>query len=638
MVGTLPLAAAGGVAALAAYLDARLHIRNDLKQGSDQFNLLWYFLWMTRQAKADKLSVFNSFRERAGTKAGDNLFLIFEGKEWTYTQFFHAVQPVANWLMNDLGIQRGEMVALDGPNSPEHIMLWLGLEAIGGVPAFINCNLTDKSLVHCVKVAKARYLLADEEIRSLVEPVEAELANESSKVVYYTAESLAKLTDMTSIPKERWNNIDPMGVTSLIYTSGTTGLPKGTIITRAREMLLFCGPMGNPRLMPLKPGDRMYTCLPLYHASAHSLCVSMSVGAGSTVVLSKKFSHNKFWQEVHDYGATHIQYVGELCRYLINAPPSPLDRGHKVRVAWGNGMRPDVWERFRERFGIETINELYAATDGMMFSSNANRGPFSRSAIGVRGTLWHLLNGRNHKRILIDPDTQEVLRNKDGYCILAKPGEAGESISKMNVADPDRGTPEYYGNKEAATKRRIRNVFTKGDLWFRSGDLLRLDADGRLYFVDRLGDTYRWKSENVSTNEVGDVVGDFPDIAEANVYGVLVPNADGRAGCAAVVPRQGLTHEAIDWVGLAEHSLSAMPRYAVPVFVRVSVELEYTGTMKMQKGRLRSEGIELDIIEKNAKDKGEPVDFLYWMAPGTRKYVPFTKENLAKLKAGGFKL
>ncbi|KAH7037185.1 fatty acid transporter [Microdochium trichocladiopsis] len=591
-----------------------------------------------RQQKADKVYIYNIFRERAGTKAGDNIFLIFEGKQWTYTEFYNAVQPVGNWLMKDLGIQRGEMVALDGLNSPEHLMLWLGLEAIGACPAFINSNLTDKPLVHCVKIAKARYLLADEQVRSLVAPVEEELAASGSKTVYYTAESLASLTDMSSYPKERWHNVDVMGVASLIYTSGTTGMPKGTVMTRLRELLLICGPAGNPRLLPLKPGDRMYTCLPLYHGAAHGLCILPSIGAGSTVVLSRKFSHNRFWQEVHDSKATHIQYVGELCRYLVNAPPSPLDRDHGVRMAWGNGMRPDVWEKFRERFGIETINELYAATDGLLFSANPNRGPFSRYAIGVRGALWHLLNGRKYKRILIDPDTQEVLRTPQGYCIAAKAGEVGEAVIKMDTADPDRGTPEYYGNKEAVTKRRIRDVFAKGDLWFRSGDLMRMDSDGRLFFVDRLGDTYRWKSENVSTNEVGDVVGEFDHVAESNVYGVLVPNADGRAGCAAIVPRDGITHETLDWAGLAEHNLNKMPRYAVPVFVRVSAELEYTGTMKMQKGRLRGEGIELDVIEKSAKDKGEPVDFVYWLPPGTRKYVPFNKEDLARLKAGGVKL
>lgn len=540
--------------------------------------------------------------------------------------------------MKDLGIKRGEMVALDGTNSPEYLMLWLALEGIGATPAFINCNLTDKALVHCVKLAKARYILADEAVRNLVEPVEEELLVAGSKAVYYTAETLGSLTDMSEYPKDRSHNVDLMSVASLIYTSGTTGMPKATVITRMRELLLICGPVGNQKLLPLKVGDRMYTCLPLYHGAAHGLCLLPSIGVGSTIVLSRKFSHTKFWPEVHDSGATHIQYVGELCRYLVNAPPSPLDRGHKVRMVWGNGMRPDVWDKFRERFGIEIINELYAATDGMFFTANANRGPFSRYALGVRGTLWHLLNGRSQKRILVDPDTQEVLRDAQGFCIPAKAGEAGEAIIKMNVADPDRGTPEYYGNREAATKRRLKDVFTKGDLWFRSGDLMRLDSEGRLFFVDRLGDTYRWKSENVSTNEVGDVVGEFPDIAEPNVYGVLVPNADGRAGCAAVVPREGLTHETINWAGFAEHNLNKLPRYAVPVFMRVSTEFVYTGTMKMQKGRLRNEGIELDIIEKAARDNGEPVDVMYWLPPGTREYVPFTKEDLEKLKAGGVKL
>jgi acyl-CoA synthetase (AMP-forming)/AMP-acid ligase II len=381
------------------------------------------------------------------------------------------------------------------------------------------------------------------------------------------------------------------------------------------------------------------------HGACHGLCISPCIGRGAAVVLSRKFSHRTFWPEVHRSGATHLQYVGELCRYLVNAPPGPLDRGHQVRVAWGNGMRPDVWEAFRERFGIETIHELYAATDGLGFETNPNRGDFSRGAIAVRGPLWHLLNGRNERRVRVDPDTQEVLRGPDGLAIEAHVGEPGEMISRIDPKEPDTGVPTYYGNHGAVVKRRLADVFQKGDLWYRSGDLMRLDADGRLFFVDRLGDTFRWKSENVSTNEVSDVVSEFPEIAEANVYGVLVPNSDGRAGCAAIVPIEGVqvnpkpgTGLPLDFRGLAEHCLSRLPRYAVPIFIRVVRELEYTGTMKLRKGRLRSEGVDLDEIEKSAKEKGEEVDLMYWLPPGGSEYVPFGKREFQDLKGGAVKL
>lgn len=365
------------------------------------------------------------------------------------------------------------------------------------------------------------------------------------------------------------------------------------------------------------------------------------------MVLSRKFSHKTFWPEVHASRATVVQYVGELCRYLLNAPPSPLDTGHQVRMAWGNGMRLDVWEPFRQRFGIEVIHEFYAATDGMGgILTNLNRGDFSRGAIAVRGPLWHLLNGADEARVAIDPDTQEILRGKNGFAVRCKADEPGEMIRRMDPKNPKMGSPAYYNNDRAAEKRRVADVFAKGDLWFRSGDVMRLDSEGRLCFVDRLGDTFRWHSENVSTNEVGNVVAQFPQILDANVYGVLVPNADGRAGCAAIAVAEGLSAKpedvaggrGLDLKGLAEHCLANLPRYAVPLFLRVVGQLEYTGTMKLLKGPLRSEGIDLEAIEKAAKEKGHAADVIYWLPPGERAYVRFEKEDLAMLKSGKVRL
>ncbi|EMR71211.1 putative fatty acid transporter protein [Eutypa lata UCREL1] len=475
------IGAAAGTVALGAYLDARFHIRNDIHKGSLKRRAAEATNFIAERTKAGKLFLYNVFEDRAGTPEGDALFLVFEGRQWTYTEFFNALQPVGNWLMKDLGVQKGEMVALDGGNSAEYLMLVFALEAIGAKTALINCNLTAQPLVHCVQLSGARYVLADAGLR-------------------------------------------------------------------------------------------------------------------------------------------------------------PLDRGHNVKVAWGNGMRPDIWEPFRERFGIDCIYELYAASDGMLQSLNANRGPFSRNAIAVRGPLWHWWNGQDEKRVRVDPDTQEILRGADGYAIECKAGEAGESIIRMNPEAPDQGTPTYYKNHDAAMKRRVSDVFKKGDLWFRSGDLMRLDAEGRLHFVDRLGDTFRWHSENVSTNEVADIIGKWPQIAETNVYGVIVPNADGRAGCVAIVPKRNEAGQALDWKGLAEHCLATLPRYAVPVFLRVVKELEHTGTMKLQKGTLRSEGVDLDRMEQAAKDRGEEVDQVYWLPPGSAVYVPFGKKELGELRQGRYRL
>jgi acyl-CoA synthetase (AMP-forming)/AMP-acid ligase II len=302
-------------------------------------------------------------------------------------------------------------------------------------------------------------------------------------------------------------------------------------------------------------------------------------------------------------------------------------------------MRPDVWEPFRQRFNIECINELYAATDGMGACFNANRGPFSRNAIGVRGLYWELTNGVNEKRVLIDPSSQSLLRNAQGFCILASRGEPGEVLHRIDPAMASSIFPGYYKNPSASQKRFIRSVFAKDDMWFRSGDMQRHDASGCVYFVDRLGDTFRWKSENVSTNEVSDVMGQWTQIAEANVYGVLVPNADGRAGCAAIVPTQDTPLSAFDFGGLAEHALKLLPRYAVPIFIRVVRELEYTGTMKLQKGRLREEGIELDKIREAARKKGEKEpDAMFWLPPGGRRYVPFGDKELEEIRGAKVRL
>ncbi|OTB07430.1 hypothetical protein M426DRAFT_318111 [Hypoxylon sp. CI-4A] len=638
MALSLPLiaGAAAGSAALAAYLDARFHIRNDLSQGSNKRNAARFVKTVTEQIQQGKTHLYHMFEDHANGPTADSTFLVFEGREWTYAEFFKAIQPVGNWLMKDLGIKKDEMVALDGGNSPEFLLIWFALEAIGASVAFINCNLTAHSLVHCVKVAGARYLLADSDVHHLVSPVEEELTSAGTKTIYYSPASISALTDTEPLPAER-RTFKMTDISGLIYTSGSTGLPKATVITRLRGLLI----RGAGNRLGLKPGTKMYTCLPLYHASAQGVCCLPCLSAGATMVLSRRFSHKTFWPEVHASGSEIIQYVGELCRYLVNAPASPLDRGHKVRMAWGNGMRPDVWEPFRQRFGIETIFEFYSATDGMGLLAQDNRGDFSRGAIAVRGPVWRWMNGAGEARVRVDPDTEEMARGEDGFAIRCGPGEAGEMLYRVDPASP-LGTPRYYGNDEASERRVTKDVFAKGDLWFRTGDSMRCDSDGRLFFVDRLGDTFRWKSENVSTTEVGDVVGAFDQVAEANVYGVSVPNADGKAGCVCIVAAEGISTKpedladgrGLDLKGLAGHCLNELPRYAVPVFLRITKQLDYTGTMKLQKSRLRSEGIDLDAIEKAVKERGEEVDAMYWLPPGQKAYAPFTSKDLQDLKGG----
>lgn len=310
-------------------------------------------------------------------------------------------------------------------------------------------------------MCEARYLIADADVASNVEPVRSRLDDLGVSIKYYDPSFFATLSNRTPIPETRRETVTLESVRGLIYTSGTTGLPKGVIMTTGRELLV--GRMAAAYL-GLKPSDRFYTCMPLYHGAAHGLCTTPSIHAGCTIVLGRKFSHRTFWPEVAASKATIIQYVGELCRYLLNGPPNPYERAHCVQVAWGNGMRPDVWEPFRQRFGIPVINELYAATDGLGASFTRNEGPFTAHTIGLRGALWNWRFGDQEVRVRMDVDTEDIMRDENGFAIRCGTNEPGQVLHRL---EPEMlaGVPGYYHNDEATIKRRISDVFEKGDLY-----------------------------------------------------------------------------------------------------------------------------------------------------------------------------
>ncbi|KAI8941328.1 long-chain fatty acid transporter fat1 [Plenodomus lindquistii] len=614
------LAGVAGTTALAAYLNAKYHIAHDIENGPGGLSPTQDVVdYLTKRATEKRVLTYHVFEEHV-KKQPNHPFLIFEGKTWTYKQFHEAVLRVANWLMNDLGVEVQEVVALDGGNSPEYLMLWFALDGIGAIMSFINWNLTGAGLVHCAKICKARYLITDTDVKNNVEPCRTELEELNIKIQYYTPSTLADLKDLTPIPASHQEGITVESVRSLIYTSGTTGLPKGVMMGTGRDLVTG---YSVAKYLKLTPKDRMYTCMPLYHGAAHGLCTTPMVHAGGTIALGRKFSHKTFWPEVAASEANIVQYVGELCRYLLNGPPNPYERKHKVQVAWGNGMRPDVWEPFRERFGISIINELYAATDGLGASFNRNAGPFTANAIGLRGLLWNWRSSDQEVRVKMDIDTEDIMRDQNGFAIRCGVNEPGQVLHRL-TPETVASSPGYYNNEGATQNRRITDVFKKGDMWFKSGDMMRQDKDGRVFFVDRLGDTFRWKSENVSTNEVADMLGKFPQIAETNVYGVLVPGYDGRAGAASIVMADGVSEANFDFQGLARYARAVLPGYAVPLFLRVTPELEYTGTLKIQKGRLKSEGVDPDRITGS--------DHLYWLPPSSDRYLPFGNKEWEAIK------
>ncbi|KAI9683063.1 MAG: hypothetical protein M1820_010931, partial [Bogoriella megaspora] len=532
--------------ALLAYLDARFQLSYDLALLSP---FISGNIRLGLRERKDRCNLFYLLESHALHKTTSRRpWIMYEGRSWSYKESYDIILRYGQWLKNELGVKKGEIVALDCMNSPQFVWVWLGLWSIGAKPAFINYNLGGESLVHCVRVSTARIILVDEEVRqSFTEDVVGKLGAET---VFLTEVVLKRVEAFPSIrePDEIRSGPKMQDMAILIYTSGTTGLPKPGVVSWGKANLagFFVSTW-----LPLKADDRFYTCMPLYHTSAAVLGVCGTITGGSTLVIGHKFSTKTFWQDVKRHDATIIQYVGEMCRYLLAAPPAPLvtlengqvvdpDKQHKVRIAFGNGLRPDVWKRFQERFGIDTVGEIYASTEGPSLMSNRGRGDFARGAVGRNGALSWLLVGPQVSVVKVNMETQMPWRDPaTGLCERVYAETTGELLYKLDPADIKKKFQGYFGNKEASDKKIIRDVHIKGDAYFRSGDLLCYDNDYRWFFSDRLGDTFRWKSENVSTAEVAGVVGLHPAVQDANVYGVQLPNHDGRAGCAAVVLNEG---------------------------------------------------------------------------------------------------
>jgi acyl-CoA synthetase (AMP-forming)/AMP-acid ligase II len=376
--------------------------------------------------------------------------------------------------------------------------------------------------------------------------------------------------------------------------------------------------------------------MPLYHSSGALLGLTAALWGGASFSVGEKFHRKGFWDDVRSTDATIIQYVGETLRYLLSAPPSPLDTQHKVRIAFGNGLRPDVWPVFKERFNVDTIVEFYGATEGPAALWNKSRNKYTEGAVGISGLL-NTLMGAPAKVIVLDFESSTPVRDpKTGLCIPVRPGEPGELVYKLDEKEIDATFQGYFGNKKASSSKVLRDVIKKGDAYFSTGDVMRKDTEGRWYFCDRIGDTFRWKSENVSTAEVAEVMGRIGLINEANVYGVQIPGHDGRAGCAALVLQD--EQKPLTEGELAEMALQAqkgLPRYAVPLFLRVhrgaGAEANRTGTMKQQKTVLRNEGVDPSLVLTAG-------DELYWLPPGAKAYKKFGGEEYKALGAGTVKL
>ncbi|KAI8059172.1 hypothetical protein BC940DRAFT_314197 [Gongronella butleri] len=616
------------------YLDSKYNVAGDI---STVFRAVRVRRAVRGMQQRGELHTYYRFKEKAKATP-KRVFLEFEGQKFTFEQVERESNRLANWLLSQ-GVQPQEHVAMMHQNHPTFVISWLAILKINAVAAFINHNLNGDALKHCVDVAKCKMLLFDpvyqEQVETIVgkegnlrfvaygEATQTGATNDVPFATTLTPDTLAQCSDADT-PDALTRNATYDDNAMLIYTSGTTGLPKAAAIRHSRCAI---GSVGFCLTMGLNATDRMFTVLPLYHSSASLIATLAPLYGGCTVILSRRFRASRFWDEIVQADATAFVYIGELCRYLLSQPERPAETQHRLRLICGNGMRPDVWNRFRERFHIPTIVEFYASTEGPGGFFNINKSEFGSGAVARIGPLLRAISPG--VMVKVDPVTEFPERNAKGFLVPCKPGEEGELIVCLDTTgNDDVGLARfdgYYGNKAATNKKLISDAFKKGDLYYRTGDLLRLNQDGHVYFVDRIGDTFRWKSENVATTEVAHAASIFPGIQEANVYGTLVPLHDGRAGMAAIVLDNP---SSFDFKGYAKHLKEQLPSYAVPQFLRIVPAMEITGTFKQQKVQFRNQGIDLAKV---------PTDHpLYWLK--NDEYVPFKQEDLDAINAGKAKL
>jgi fatty-acyl-CoA synthase len=545
-------------------------------------------------------------------------FISFEGRDTSYAAFEARANQFAHWGLS-VGLRQGDTVALFMENRPDYIAFWAGMAKIAVKTALINYNLTGAGLSHCLKVVNCRAIVMNPE---LVEQWASAAPSTPLELGAFglggEAEGLKAIdTDLLNMSRERPAKAQRSGVKGgdvalYIYTSGTTGLPKAAKITNVRAQ-------GLMRVFydatDAKPEDRIFLTLPLYHATGGMCGVGTAMNAGAAIVLRRKFSASHFWQEAIDNKATMLVYIGELGRYLMNQPVTALEKQHTIRKGFGNGLRADVWAQFVERTGIKTLVEFYGSTEGNVSFFNLD------GHIGAVGRIPPVLKSRLPARILkFDVETEQPVRGPDGFCIEAGPDEAGEAVGPINGEPRQRF--DGYNDEAQSKKKLLRDVFKTGDLWFRTGDLMKKDRDGYIYFVDRVGDTFRWKSENVSTTEVEMAVSSMAGVKHAIVYGVEVPGQEGRAGMAAITPN------GIDLPGLYKHLAANLPGYARPVFLRFQGEVETTGTLKYRKVDLVNDGF----------DPSKSADPLYVADLETQQYVLIDAAVFAKIRSGTMRL
>jgi fatty-acyl-CoA synthase len=544
---------------------------------------LYRTLSRVRPIKRDSPRLACDDLEAAVDRFATRTAIEFEGRSLTYSEFDALANRYAHWALAN-GLKRGDTVALFAQNCADYAAVWYGLSKVGIITALVNHQLAGTALAHSLHICNASQVIADAETATTFAAVKGQLQQPMRSWVL--GEDLAAaLAEVSSLRPDRAamrGGMTAKDVALYLFTSGTTGLPKAAKITHVRAMLYMQGFAGATAA---RPSDRFYNCLPLYHATGGLCAMGAALLTGGCVVLRRRFSASQFWPDIVAQKCTVFAYIGELCRYLTNMPVQPDERRHSLRLAFGNGLRPDVWEQMEQRFKIPRILEFYGSTEGNVSLMNLDG---KTGAIGRVPS--YLKRAFNVALVQFDMTTQAPARDAKGRLIPCKPGDIGEMLGR--IGGDARSDYVGYADKTASDRKVVRDAFVEGDAWFLTGDLLRQDEQGYFYFVDRVGDTFRWKSENVSTTEVEERLSDVASVREANVYGVLVPGTDGRAGMAALVVDEGF-----DLAAFQVAVQTTLPAYAQPVFLRLQSHMDTTGTFKRRKMDVAAEGYDPAKVE-----------------------------------------
>ncbi|MFW9867963.1 MAG: long-chain-acyl-CoA synthetase [Candidatus Thorarchaeota archaeon] len=546
--------------------------------------------------------------ERNAIKYPDNKALLYEDEEYTYKELNEWINRYANFFLS-LDVEKGEIINVFLENRPDLMFIMAAMSKIGTIGSLINTKQRATTLKHSLKLNPVRIYIIGEELIEPFEDIREELELTSEDKLYFLIDKEEKdipegFLDLKKLIKNQDIKNPPTTADILgketyvfIFTSGTTGLPKAAHIRNIHTVgsILGWGKMA----LNMQPDDIYYISLPIYHSNALHLGWASAISSGAAVALARRFSVSNFWKDIHKFRATCFNYIGEICRYLYNQPPSPDDRNHTVYKIAGNGLRSEMWKEFKERFGIREIYEHYGMTEMQgMFCNYLN----------LDCTIGVCLN--DYAIVKYDIDTDEPIHGDDGFLQVVEEGEAG--LFLMKIRDPY--TFAGYTSKSASKQKLIENAFEEGDIWLYSGDLIRPIGYGHAQFVDRLGDTFRWKGENVSTSEVEDIITSCEEVEHSSVYGVQIPGTEGRAGMASIF--SNMPHETFNFNKFTKLVNENLPKYAIPLFIRFLSKLSTTSTYKILKSEMKKIGF-------NIKKTDDPI---YVLLPNSSDYTLLTEK------------